>query len=449
VPDSGRAGLFGTRQLCHFFTTSDRGLLEVRGATIHPTEDAERRTQPRGQFFCVRAWDSTLLNRLGRMSRCSMYVARAETAPAEASLGPGSFCFARPLVGWDGVSVAQLHAHTCSPAVAALISSARGSLWSALAFAAAICLLLMLGFAVWVRMPLQRIARSLTAGRADRLGSLGRSRTEFGDIARLVASFFEQRKELEVHRSNLEQLVEQRTVELRIAHEDLLRKERLAALGQVAGSIAHEIRNPLGAIRNAVYYLQRLSDQPLTGKAARHLTIIEREIQHANAVVSSLLEFARGRRCEPADCQVRDIIAGTLARLDVPAGISVELAVAPDLGPVRADPVQMSVVFQNLIANAVDALNGSGRVRIAADRRGDSVQVSITDNGPGIGMAHLPRLFEPLFSTKAFGVGLGLPIAKSYVEANGGSIRIDSEVGKGTTALVSLPAAQPEPAAKS
>jgi signal transduction histidine kinase len=109
----------------------------------------------------------------------------------------------------------------------------------------------------------------------------------------------------------------------------------------------------------------------------------------------------------------------------------------------------MSVVFQNLIANAVDALNGSGTVRIAADRRGDSVQVSITDNGPGIGMAHLPRLFEPLFSTKAFGVGLGLPIAKSYVEANGGSIRIDSEVGKGTTALVSLPAAQPEPAAKS
>jgi signal transduction histidine kinase len=250
---------------------------------------------------------------------------------------------------------------------------------------------------------------------------------------------------LERHRQHLEELVQERTAELKQAQENLVRREKLATLGQIAGSVAHEIRNPLGAIRNAVYYLKMALGQQLEGKPARHLQIIENEIERSNRVITSLLDFARGRECSPRPCRLADILAPAIENAGLPAGIDLDVVIPDDLPALLADPGQISEVFQNLLVNASQALEGRGRIQVRAVLSDGVVTVDVADSGPGIPPENINRVFEPLFSTRAFGVGLGLPICRSFVEANRGKIEVKSEPGKGTTVTVLLPVADPGP----
>jgi signal transduction histidine kinase len=125
----------------------------------------------------------------------------------------------------------------------------------------------------------------------------------------------------------------------------------------------------------------------------------------------------------------------------LPRVVEVEVRLPPDLPLVRVDAGQIEQVFRNLITNAHQAMTAGGKVTIAAARIDGDVQVTVSDSGSGIEPDHMARLFEPLFSTKVFGVGLGLAIAKSFVEANKGTISVQTEVGKGTTVTVTLPTA--------
>jgi signal transduction histidine kinase len=215
----------------------------------------------------------------------------------------------------------------------------------------------------------------------------------------------------------------------------------LATLGQVAGSVAHEIRNPLGAIRNAAYFLKLTVSDKLTGKAAKHLEIICDEINRSNRIITSLLDFVQGRTCEPAPCRLGDILSQATARAELPRITEVETRLPDNLPFVRVDAGQMEQVFCNLITNANQAMADGGKVTIAAARTDGVVRVAVSDSGPGITPETRARLFEPLFSTKAIGVGLGLAICKAFVEANKGTIGVETEVGKGTTVTVTLPAA--------
>jgi signal transduction histidine kinase len=246
---------------------------------------------------------------------------------------------------------------------------------------------------------------------------------------------------LERHRHHLEELVQERTAELKQAQENLVRQEKLATLGQVAGSIAHEIRNPLGAIRNAAYFLKLTVSDKLTGKAAKHLEIICDEINRSNRIITSLLDFVQGRTCEPAPCRLGDILSQATARAELPRITEVETRLPDNLPFVRVDAGQMEQVFCNLITNANQAMADGGKVMIAAARTDGVVRVAVSDSGPGITPETRARLFEPLFSTKAFGVGLGLAICKAFIEANKGTIEVESEPDKGTTVTVTLPAA--------
>ena len=439
VPDSARTALLRRRHFCHFYVGTAAGLLEVRGATIHPTDDVERRTLARGEFFAARVWDSAYVAGLGRLTRSRLQLVDAREPAPDSMSALDAVCIDRALAGWTGEPIARLQARSTSPALAWVGRSSGRDFRVGLVFALAVCLLLAVILERWVRRPLARISDSLATGNAGPVASLRNSSSEFGNIARLITSFFGQQKELESHRSHLEELVAQRTAELTQAHSDVVRVERLAALGQVAGSVAHEIRNPLGAIRNAAYYLKRLSNTQFSAKAARHLDIIDEQTERANDVITSLLEFARGRQCERHEYRFGDIVAGTLERLQLPSGIRVETDISSDLPPVLVDAVQVSVVLQNLLTNASDAMNAQGVIRIAGAMRDGAVRVSVSDSGAGIEPEHMARLFEPLFSTKMFGVGLGLAIAKTYVEANGGTITAESEVGKGSTFSFSLP----------
>jgi len=223
--------------------------------------------------------------------------------------------------------------------------------------------------------------------------------------------------------------------------EQLLRSERLAAIGQLSSSVAHEIRNPLGVIKNSCYYLHMKLKDSVNQKVVKHLNIIDREVNSANLIVSDLLDFARKKTPVLKEVNIHELTLSVLAKIAIPNNIQVVTSFdeAPQM---LLDGEQIQRVLLNIIQNAVQAMPEGGRVtlRIGVEERG--VLMSVEDTGVGIPEENLSRIFTPLFSTKTNGVGLGLTISKQIVEAHGGEIILESEVGKGTTFTIRLPLKQ-------
>jgi len=234
----------------------------------------------------------------------------------------------------------------------------------------------------------------------------------------------------------------ERSRQLLQAQEELVRKEKLAVLGQVAGSVGHELRNPLGVMSNAVYFLQTvLSDADETTK--EYLNIIKNEIADSERIVSDLLDSVRTKPPQPGIVGVQELIDQTLRKYSVPPSVTVRLEIPETLPPLRVDAMQIQQVLRNLISNGVEAMPDGGTLEIGAveSRLDGTVTVSVRDSGGGMAPEVLAKLFQPLFTTKARGIGLGLVVVKNLTEANGGMVAVQSEVGKGTTFTVTLPLA--------
>lgn len=238
----------------------------------------------------------------------------------------------------------------------------------------------------------------------------------------------------------LEAKVQARTRELLAVQEELVRKEKLALLGQVADTVGHELRNPLGVMNNAVYFLQAvLADADETTK--EYLGIIKDEIGDAERIVSDLLDAVRTKPPQPETVDVAELIGNALKRCTVPPAVTVRLDMPESPPLVRVDPVQMRQVFWNLVTNAVEAMPDGGLLEIMAkeDPAAKTVTIGIRDSGSGITPEHQARLFQPMFTTKARRIGLGLVVVKNLTQANGGSVRVESEPGRGSTFSIVLP----------
>ncbi len=243
---------------------------------------------------------------------------------------------------------------------------------------------------------------------------------------------------LREYSEQLEKKVEERSRALRDTQEELVRNERLAVLGQLTSSVGHELRNPLSVISNAVYYL-RLVQPQADEKVVDYLNILQTETRRAEKIITDLLDFSRSKTadCHPLD--VTGLINQTLERFPVPEGIHLAFQPEPDLPLIYADPFQMLQVFGNLIVNACQAMPDGGALTIKAQRSLETVALSISDTGAGIAPENMKKLFEPLFTTKPRGIGLGLAICKKWVEVNNGRIEVQSELGKGSTFTILLP----------
>jgi signal transduction histidine kinase len=238
--------------------------------------------------------------------------------------------------------------------------------------------------------------------------------------------------------ASLEQRVEERTQELRNAQEKLLRHEKLAVLGQMAGSVGHELRNPLSAINNAIYYL-KLVQPEANEKIKKHHTLIEQEVHNADKIISDLLDFARSKSEAREQVSVAELVKQTLERFPVPAGIHSGIDLTDDLPMVFADPRQMVQVLGNLVTNACQAMADVGNLTISAQRQQGMVTIAVKDTGTGITPENMQKLFEPLFTTKTKGIGLGLAVSRKLAEANGGRIEVISVPDKGSTFTLVLP----------
>ena len=249
-----------------------------------------------------------------------------------------------------------------------------------------------------------------------------------------------ERKQAEEEIRMLNKSLEEKVRLLVEAQEELVRKEKLSILGQVAGSVGHELRNPLGVMNNAVYFLQTvLSDADQTTK--EYLGIIKDEIATADRIVGDLLDSVRTKPPQFQTISVTDLIEQTLNKLTVPETVTITRDIPAELPPVKVDPMQMQQVFRNLITNGIEAMAEGGPLEISAkqDGKAKNVVVSIRDTGTGITPENMARLFQPLFTTKSRGIGLGLVVVKNLAQANGGKVEVQSEVGKGTTFTVTLP----------
>lgn len=247
------------------------------------------------------------------------------------------------------------------------------------------------------------------------------------------------------HEEELEKIVEERTRELKDAHEELLRKEKLAIMGQMAGGVAHEIKNPLAGIKGAIHFLKlKLKDGD--DKIRDYLEMMDHEINVTNKIVNDLLGFSRVKPPERQKTDISNLVSEALELVKPPNHIQVKLDLGVDLPMAYIDKIQIRQVFCNIITNAVHAMPDGGYMTIRAycsktDLKDRNLYVSFTDTGCGISKENIGKIFQPLFTTKRGGIGLGMAISKSYVEANGGKIALESEDGKGTTFTVSLPLA--------
>ena len=239
--------------------------------------------------------------------------------------------------------------------------------------------------------------------------------------------------------ASLEQRVEERTRELREAQDQLVRQEKLAVLGQMAGSVSHELRNPLGVISNAIYFLKMIQTDA-SDKVKEYLDLIEKNLNLSNKIVTDLLDFTRIKTTDRGAVSVSEIVRQTLERFPLPESVKMVLNIPTDMPRAYADPQHIVQILGNLILNANQAMTSNGGLlTISSNVQDEMVFISVQDTGGGIPPESMSKIFEPLFTTKPKGIGLGLAVSRKLIEANGGRIEVQSEAGAGSTFIVYLP----------
>jgi len=246
-------------------------------------------------------------------------------------------------------------------------------------------------------------------------------------------------QELKEYSENLELMVEKRTRELKDAQEKLVRTEKLAAIGQLAGGVGHELRNPLAAIKTSAYFLKMKLGKTAEEKVNKHLDMLEKQVDACNKIITDLLDFSRPGKTNIVEVDINQVVREMVKTIGAPANVEIATSLAADLPKVMADSGQLERIFSNLISNAIQAMPDGGSLSLRTSQSGGFVEVKVADTGVGIPQENLDKIFEPLFTTKAKGVGLGLAIGRALVERHGGTIGVESQVGKGTTFTVRLP----------
>lgn len=259
----------------------------------------------------------------------------------------------------------------------------------------------------------------------------------FTGVVRDISDLKKIERQLAETNEQLEQRVQQRTRELEQAQSDLVRSEKYSTLGKVAGSIAHEIRNPLNAVKTSAYFLLN-AKQPTQEKTREHLERIERQVTSIDNVITALTDVVRLPESSLQQVNPESILRDAVCSIQFDANIQIIFDVAAGLPPVWVDESQIMIAFRNLIRNARDAMPDGGTLTLRAVQENDFVDLIISDSGIGISPENLERILEPLFTTKARGMGLGLSITQTIVEKNKGQLSVTSEPGVGSEFCIRL-----------
>jgi len=321
---------------------------------------------------------------------------------------------------------------------------------------------LFLGYAVSlvITQPIQALreaAIKLGEGDFETLPDLSIPNDEIGELAHTFMQMSESLKvktaeimsakdELEKLNRSLENRVEARTRELKSAQDELIKKERLAAIGQMASVVGHEIRNPLAVINNSIYFIKTkinaaatASTVPIEPKIVKHISIIESEIRQANGIIDEILGFARTRELNPKLTHLNAYLEDLLMSFPFPPHIELIRQLAPENPTVNIDTDEMTQAVRNLIKNGIEVMPEQGKIFVRTEVVGAMVRIDVEDAGPGIPKETLEKIFAPFFTTKARGTGLGLAVVKKIIDRHKGRVEVTSVVGKGTCFKLFIP----------
>jgi signal transduction histidine kinase len=259
-------------------------------------------------------------------------------------------------------------------------------------------------------------------------------------------------KELQKWNSELEKRVQERTQDLKEAQEQLIASEKLAALGQMASVVGHELRNPLAVMNNSVYFIKTkllsgvtpsaegvAADVALDPKVQKHLGIIENEIVKSNAIIRDVLDFARNRALNATSRKIDELMEKAIERIQIPTDVTLSKKLTLGDLEIPVDEDELRQVLVNLMENACQAMTSGGTLKIGTKAYENMVEMSIGDTGCGIPQEHLNKIFAPFFTTKSRGTGLGLAVVKKIIDRHQGQIDVQSKIGEGTEFFIRLP----------
>ena len=249
-------------------------------------------------------------------------------------------------------------------------------------------------------------------------------------------------QEIKRYAEELEMRVDERTAELVETHKRLVQQERIAALGRAAAQVAHEVKNPLAGLLLYSLHLKKKMGKASESEASLVDKIVD-TINHLNSRVEQILGFARPVNLTLRTANLNQIVSDTLELLQpqITANkIDVRLSLREQAASGMMDESSIRGALMNLMLNSIEAMPDGGTLRIASDRTDEMLRLEITDTGPGIDEEEVKNIFEPFYTTKKQGLGLGMPYAKKIIEQHGGTISVDSKIGEGTRILILLPA---------
>ncbi len=228
--------------------------------------------------------------------------------------------------------------------------------------------------------------------------------------------------------------IRERLVKARM-QEKIARNEKLAMVGRLAGSVSHEIRTPLASIRNAAFYLEKygsIEDE----ESKKFLDIMLSETKQVEEIVHSLLDFSRTTEINISEVDISEVLDKAIASVKEDKDIEYIKEISPDAATIKADPLKLGQLLGNLVRNAAQAIGEKGSITVSSYTANSSHIIKVSDTGEGMDDETLDKIFEPLFTTKSSGIGLGMAIVRDIIEAHGWSIEVKSEKGKGTEFII-------------
>ncbi len=270
-------------------------------------------------------------------------------------------------------------------------------------------------------------------------------------IEELLKQEIAKRKELEEELKNALEELEQsnrdyiRTFEeLEITKKLLAEKEKLAFLGEIAGAVGHELRNPLAAIKNNIYYLSMILENP-TEEFHETVECLNEDIYRSTRIIKDLLDYSKIATLDLRCLDINIFITELISKIKIPENIEFVKNFNENISKTFMDRIRFEQILTNLITNAFDAMENGGILTIETSQRNNKIGILIKDTGIGIESNNLEQIFHPLFTTKAKGFGLGLAIVKRYVETHNGTLSVQSKLGKGTSFQLKFPILKEDP----
>ncbi|MBK6965236.1 MAG: hypothetical protein IPH20_15200 [Bacteroidales bacterium] len=418
-----------------YYLPSAQGLLEIHGATMHPSNDESRKLPPQGYFFMANLLDSSYINELENLTGGKIILTTHQPEPVK--LVGNRITSYYPLNDWEGKTVAWLELSRESDFLTVFHRLSDITIWFLAILIFVILSIFFISFNILVKVPLGKISQALFTKSSDDRMKLKSLKSEFKKIGQLIEEYFEQQESLETEievRKKTEAQKEKLIAELDSANRELK---------DFAYIVSHDLKAPLRAIGSISQWIHADYADKLDEDGKMQLDLLLSRVHRMQNLIEGVLAYSRVTRVkeEKEAVDLNKLVKDAIEMVAPPANFTI--TADQNLPTVSFGPTRLLQVFENLISNAIKYNDKeAGEINIHCGDAGYSWSISISDNGPGIEEKYFEKIFQIFQTLKARdeyeSTGIGLTIVKKIIEANGGTISVGSTPGKGTTFTITI-----------